>query len=153
MVAAWVEHAYAEGEQKSLVSYGLAGMQFFLPQTVGKLKLSWKLAKVWQKLVPPLRVLPLSPVLVRGFAGAAAYMGFVAQALLIGFDCMLRSGELYSLKIGDITLLRNKAVLCLGQSKSGKRSGANEMVVVESSLAISWLKKVCRNAQKTRKHL
>ena len=155
MVAAWVEHAYAEGEQKSLVSNGLAGLQFFLPRTVGRLKLSWKLAKIWQRLEPPLRVLPLSPLLVRGFAGAAVYMGFVAEAaaLLIGFDCMLRSGELYNLKIGDITFLQNKAVLCLGQSKSGKRSGTSEMVVVESALAMTWLKKACRQAKKGEKLL
>ena len=93
--------------------------------------------------------------MVRGFAGAAAHMGFVAEAaaFLVGFDCMLRSGELYNLKIEDITFLRNKAVLCLGQSKSGKRTGANEMVVVESSLAITWLKKACRNSTKTSKLL
>ena len=155
MVSAWVEHAYAEGEQKSLVSNALAGLQYFLPQLVGKLKQSWKLAKVWQRLEPPLRVLPLSPLIVRGFAGAAAHMGFIdeAAALLIGFDCVLRSGELYNLTIGDISFFQNKAVLCLGLSKTGKRTGANEMVVVESSLAICWLRKACLRGHKARKLL
>ena len=48
-----------------------------------------------------MRVLPLSPLLVAGFAGAAVYMGFVAEAaaLLVGFDAMLKSGELYHLRI------------------------------------------------------
>ena len=145
VVSAWVEFAYAEGEHKSLVNYALAGLQFFLPSCVGKLKQSWRLATVWQRLEPPLRVLPISPLLVRGFAGAAVRMGFVAEAaaLLIGFDCMLRSGELYALRLQDITFLQNRAVVCLGRSKTGKRTGANEMVVVESSLALRWLRNAC----------
>ena len=155
VVAAWVEHAYAEGEHKSLVSNALAGLQFFLPQAVGKLKLSWKLAKVWQKLEPPLRVLPLAPLVVRAFAGAAVRMGYAAEAaaFLVGFDCMLRSGELYGLKRKDITFFENKAVLCLGQSKSGKRSGTNDMVIVESQLAAQWLQTASAQLRKSDKLL
>ena len=89
------------------------------------------------------------------FCGAAAHMGFIneATALLVGFDCMLRSGELYNRTVGNISFFQNKAVLCLGQSNAGKRSGANEMVVVESALAICWLQKACHQSHKTQKLL
>ena len=144
-VCAWVEFAYAEGEHKSLVNFALAGLQFFLPACVGKLKQAWKLVRVWHRLEPPLRVLPISPLLIGAFAGAAIRMGLVAEgaAFLVGFDCMLRSGELYHLRRKDITFLRDKAVLCLGKSKSGKRTGEKEMVVVESNTAVRWLKIAC----------
>ncbi|CAE7184465.1 unnamed protein product, partial [Symbiodinium necroappetens] len=144
-ICAWIEFAYSEGEHKSLVNFALAGLQFYLPACVGKLKQAWRLAKVWQRLEPPLRVLPLSPLLTSAFAGACVLMGFIGEAagFLIGFDCMLRSGELYNLRRKDITFMRDKAVLSLGKSKTGKRTGANEMVVVESCVAVQWLREAC----------
>ena len=149
-VGAWLEHAYSEGEYKSLASDGLAGLQFYLPSSVGKLKHSWKLAKVWQRLEPPMRVLPVSPLLVLGFAGAAVALGFINEAagLLVAFDCMLRSGELYTLKVKDVKFMRKRAVLNLNQSKAGKRAGHSEMVVVESRLAFKWLKQACSGRSK-----
>ena len=105
-VSAWLEFAYSEGENKSLASDALAGVQYYLPPAVGRLKHSWKLAKIWHRVEPPLRVLPLSPILVFGFAGAAVSMGFIHEAagIMIAFDAMLRSGELYALKVGDVKL-------------------------------------------------
>ena len=143
----WIEHLYADGQPKGLASDGLAGLQYFLPSSAGKLKHAWKLTKVWQRIEPPLRVIPLSPALVLGFAGLAAefQLSSVAAGLLLCFDAMLRSGELYSLLVGDITFYRAKAVASLRSTKTGKRTGASEMVVVESQLAIYWLKVACSN--------
>ncbi|CAE7606234.1 unnamed protein product [Symbiodinium sp. CCMP2592] len=149
-VSAWLEFAYSEGESKSLASDALAGVHYFLPPAVGMLKHSWKLAKIWHRLEPPLRVLPLSPMLVFGFAGAAVGMGFIHEAagIMIAFDAMLRSGELYALKVGDVKFMRERAVLNLHQSKAGKRTGHSEMVVVESRMAFKWLKRACLNRPK-----
>ena len=47
----------------------------------------------------------------------------------------------------------DKAVLCLGQSKSGKRAGAGQMVVVESQLAIQWLRTACARVHKSERLL
>ncbi|CAE7564650.1 unnamed protein product, partial [Symbiodinium sp. CCMP2456] len=144
-VCAWIEFAYSDGEHKSLVNFALAGLQFYLPACVGRLKQAWRLAKVWHRIEPPLRVLPLSPLLTAAFAGACVLMGFTGEAagFLIAFDCMLRSGELYNLQCKDVTFMRDKAVLSLGKSKTGKRTGANEMVVVESQIAVRWLRIAC----------
>ena len=83
---------------------------------------------MWQNFEPPL--------VVQGFAGAAVHTPGAA-AFLIGFDCPLRSTELYHLKAGRKDPFFDKAVSCLGQSKPGKRAGAGQMVVVESQLAIN----------------
>ena len=146
MVSEWVEHIFHDGRHKSLASDGLAGLQFFLPQALGRLKHSWKLCKVWQKLEPPRRVLPLSPLVLCGFAGAAVRLGFTQEAagLLIGYDCMLRSGELYRLTVGDVAFYDSRAVLSLGFTKMGQRLNSAEMVVVESQLAVKYLRLACQ---------
>ena len=93
LASRWVEHIFHDGCHKPLASDGLAGLQFYLPAALGRLKHSWKLAKVWQKLEPPRRVLPLSPTMVKAMAGAAISLGFLSEAsgMLVAFDTMLRS--------------------------------------------------------------
>ena len=88
-----------------------------------------------------MRVLPLSPLVLLGMAGLAARLQLrdVAAGLLICFDGMLRSGELYNLTVGDI-----HAVLRLGLTKSGKRTGREEMVVINSVVAVAWLRVACQ---------
>ena len=146
---AWLEHLYHDGEYKSFASDGLAAIQYFLPPCVGKLKHAWKLAKVWQRLEPPRRVLPISPLLTLGFAGVCYHLGCVAECagLLVCFDAMLRSGELYQLRIRDITFYESKAVLSLGFTKTGKRNNSSEMVVVESPIALKFLRRACAQGE------
>lgn len=153
VVGEWLEHIFQDGQHKSLASDGLAGLQYHLPQSMGRLRHSWKLVKVWQKLEPPRRVLPLSPLVVTAFAGVASALGYWAEAsaLLVGFDTMLRSGELYRLRIRDIKFYGSKAVLSLGFTKTGKRTNSQEMVVVESQLAVRALLRAC--AQRRRSEL
>jgi len=143
---AWLEFLYADGQRKGLASDGLAGIQHFLPRCIGRLRQSWKLLKVWQKVEPPMRVLPISPLILLGMAGLAARLGLqdVAAGLLVCFDGMLRSGELYNLTVGDVTFYHQHAVLRLGLTKSGKRTGKEEMVVINSLLAVAWLRRACR---------
>ena len=109
--ARWVEYLYADGQRKGLASDGLAGLQYFWPQCQGKLKQAWKLVKVWQRVGPPMRVLPLSPLLVLGMAGMAAALRLpeIAAGLLVCFDGILRSGELYQLRVSDVTFYGSKA--------------------------------------------
>jgi len=150
LASRWVEHIFHDGCHKPLASDGLAGLQFYLPAALGRLKHSWKLAKVWQKLEPPRRVLPLSPTMVKAMAGAAISLGFLSEAsgMLVAFDTMLRSGELYHLKVKDVNFYGARAVLSLGYTKTGKRTNTAEMVVVESPLAVQSLKRACAGRQR-----
>ena len=83
--------------------------------------------------------------MVKAMAGAAWHLGFQAEAigLLLGFDAMLRSGELYNLKVEHIRFYGHRAVLSLGYTKTGKRTNTAEMVVVESRLAVQSLRLAC----------
>ncbi|CAE7825917.1 unnamed protein product [Symbiodinium sp. CCMP2592] len=145
--ASWVEFLYADGERKGLASDGLAGLQYFLPQCQSRLKLAWKYVKVWQRLEPPERVLPLSPLLVLGMAGLAAalHQPEIVAGLLVCFDGILRSGELYQLRVGDVTFYATRAALRLGLTKGGKRTGQEEMIVINSRIAVRWLRRACAN--------
>eukprot|EP00435_Cladocopium_sp_Y103_P044257 s197_g12.t1 len=145
-ISSWVEHIFFEGESKSLASDGLASIQYHLPQAVGHLRMSWKLAKAWQKIEPPARVVPLSPFLTRAFAGACVLVDKIAEAacILTAFDALLRPGELYLLQVRDITFYTNQAVITLRDTKTGKRKGSGEMVVVESKLATRYLRLACQ---------
>ena len=139
--AQWLEHIFSEGYPKGYGSDGLAALQHFLPELAGKLRHSWRLLKSWQKVEPPCRVLPISPLMVTAISGACALMGYIdcAAAFLVAFDTLLRPGELYRLTIGDITWAGGKAVLSLKNTKSGQRRGAEEMVVCSSHVANAWL--------------
>lgn len=140
-VSCWLEFIFSEGEPKSLASDGLASLQFHLPELCGHLRASWKLVKTWNRLEPPTRVVPLSPLLCRAFAGACLYTGRIAEAaaILVGFDAMLRPGEIYQVRARDVSFLRNRAIIHLRDTKTGKRKGASELVIVESAIAVKWL--------------
>jgi hypothetical protein len=139
-VCSWIEHIFFEGESKSLASDGLASIQYHL-------RMSWKLAKAWQKIEPPERVVPISPLLTRAFAGACIIAGKVSEAacILTAFDALLRPGEIYLLKVKDISFYSQNAVITLRDTKTGKRKSSAEMVVVESRLALKFLRRACQN--------
>ena len=146
-VSEFVEGMWAEGEPHALVTDALAGLQYFVPQFRKHLFLSWRLLNVWEKKEPPKRALPMHPVLLLGMAGMLAYIGATdaVAVLLVGFDTMLRSGELYNLCVKDVSFARERAVLKLRDTKTSSRKSGDEVVVVESSLAVKWLKRACAN--------
>lgn len=145
-VSTYLEHIFAEGLPKSLASDTLASIQHHLPTSCGKLRFSWKMAKTWQKLEPPTRLVPLSPLVVQAFAGGLWQSGYSreAAALLVAFDAMLRPGELYQLRCKDITFYDQAAVITLRDTKTGQRKGSDEMVVIESQLACNILRRAVR---------
>ena len=146
-VAEFVEAMWCEGEPHATATDALAGLQYFVPQVRKNLYQSWRLLKVWAKKEPPKRALPMHPVLLLGMAGMFAYIGCVdcGAVLLVGFDTMMRSGELYNLCVKDVSFAKNRAILKLRDTKTSSRKGGDEMVVVESAMAVAWLRKACAN--------
>eukprot|EP00435_Cladocopium_sp_Y103_P073316 s88_g43.t1 len=137
----WLEHLFAEGYPKGFGSHGLAALQHFLPEVSGKLRHSWRLLKSWHKMEPPVRVLPISPLVVLAMGGACVKMGFpcCAAAFLVAFDVMLRPGELYRIRKKHVSWAGGRAVIALYDTKSGQRKGAEEMVICSSWIANFWL--------------
>lgn len=139
----YLEFLFSEGFPKGFGSDGLAALQHFIPEVAGKLRHSWKLLKSWQKMEPPVRVLPISPLMVLAIGGACVRLGRIscAAAIMLGFDTLLRPGELYSIRKSNITWARGRAVLTLENTKTGQRKGAQEMVICHSHIANYWLSK------------
>ena len=147
--ADFIECQWAEGEPHYISSNALAALQFFLPLK-GKLTLSWDLVKTWHKKEPPARVMPMHPLLLLGMASYIALKGYldVAAMLLTGFDCILRSGEIYRLHVGDILFSGSKAVLNLRDTKTSQVTGYKDMVICESEQAVTLLRAACRNRRR-----
>ena len=147
--ASFVEYQWAEGEPNYISSNALAALQFFLPLK-GKLILSWDLLKTWHKKEPPVRVMPMHPLLLLGMASYIGLKGYldVAAMMLTGFDAILRSGEIYRLHVGDILFSDKKAVLNLRDTKTSQVTGYMDMVIVESKEAVALLKAVCDGKSK-----
>ena len=141
-VSLWLEHIFSEGLPKGYGSDALAALQYFLPEVSGKLCLSWKLLKTWNRIEPPLRVLPISPLVIGAMAGLCVQVGWLRPAalLLLGFDTFLRPGELYHLQVRDITWASGRAAVALHNTKTGQRKGVDEMVFCESMVANRWLR-------------
>lgn len=146
-VSQWLEHIFADGLPKGYGSDALASFQHFLLEVAGKLRNSWRLLKAWNKIEPPTRALPISPLMIAGMAGLCARLGWCgpAAALLVGFDCLLRPGEIYQLRVKDVSWARGNASLCLTNTKTGQRKNADELVICQSEVATRWLRQACAN--------
>lgn len=92
---AWLEHIFADGLPKGYASDAFAALQHFLPEVAGKLRNSWRLLKAWNRLEPPLRVLPADPLVIAAMASLCWQVGWrrPGALLLVGFDAFLRPGE------------------------------------------------------------
>ena len=144
----FIESMWAGGEPAYHANDALAGLQHFLPLK-GHLICSWKLVKTWHKLEPPARVLPMHPLLLMGMAGLLWRAGQqdIAALILVGFDCFLRSGELYQLERRDLLFERDKVVVKLRETKYGQQIGHDQMVLCHSLLACAALNKVCKKLE------
>ena len=144
--ASFVEACWAEGDSITLVCQALAGLQWLVPKVRHKIPYAWSLAKAWAKAEPPNRATPFSPSIVLGLAGLCFEVGMISMAalLLVGFDGFLRSGELFSMKVGDISFRRKMAIIKLAVTKGGQRRGLMEVIVITSSLAVKMLRLACK---------
>ena len=95
------------------------------------------------KMEPPVRVLPICPLIVLAMSGACVRLRKIqcAAAFLLCFDTLLRPGELYALRKHDFTWAGGKAVVSLRNTKTGQRKGAEDMVVCHSRIANMWLQR------------
>ena len=148
--AQYIEHLYQEGDSYSMASDALAALQFYNHRAIGKLKYAWKLCGIWRRSEPPKRVLPFLPKMALALAGLAISLNRVDMAamILIGFDAFLRTGEIFNLRKCHIRFDKGKVLISLEQSKTGKRHGHEESVIVESHTAMT----VLQAALQGRKH-
>ena len=134
LVSDYVEELWATGESRAEASNFLAALQDFDPKLKHRLPGSWRLMKTWTTNEIPSRAPPLSEKLLHAMVGWCRFHEYhdFGLSLLIGFYCMLRTGELLNLQARDIQMnsATSPAVLSLGLTKSGKRQGAAESVTL-----------------------
>ena len=140
----YLEHLWASGEGRGRASDTLAAIQDLQPQTKGQLPCSWRLLRAWHVNEIPCRAPPLPEQCLQAMLGWCIFHEEFefGLSLLLGYYCLLRTGEILDLKSNHIfvTSTTKPAVLSLGLTKGGKRMGASESVSLTVELALVWLK-------------
>lgn len=134
LLSDYLEHLWAQGEGRALASDTLAALQDTDPHLRGCIPGAWRLLKAWHMHELPNRAAPLPEFALQALTG---YFLFhedpsMALSLLVGYYAMLRTGELLAIQAKDVTVSADEstAVISLGLTKGGKRSGAAESVTV-----------------------
>lgn len=141
LLCEYLEHLWATGVGRGQANDTVAALQHLQPSLRGHLAGAWRLLKTWAINEIPNRAPPIPEQVVRAVAGWAFFHGHYTFGVLIvlGFYCMLRSGELMGLNSSHMCSLKEKqALISLGMTKGGKRQGAAESVVlgVESAFRL-----------------
>lgn len=144
-VCEYLEHLWATGAGRALASDTVAGLQDDDPRLKGQLPGAWRLLKTWATNEIPNRAPPLPVHVLHALVGWAFFHQHVTfgVSLLVGFYGMLRTGEILSLRSSHISGGRQSAkfVISLGLTKSGKRQGAAESIVIGYDFVVSFLHK------------
>jgi hypothetical protein len=134
ILAEYIEHLWEDGAGRAESSYVAAGLQHFVESVKGNIPCTWRLAHAWRKHELPARAPPFSLQLIEALAGWAvsARRPDFAAALLLGFHCMLRTGEICKVSAGAISFNKGatKGALNLGYTKMGSREGMQEHVTI-----------------------
>eukprot|EP00438_Fugacium_kawagutii_P014624 Skav234625 [mRNA] locus=scaffold171:83113:87878:- [translate_table: standard] len=144
LVSEYLEFLWMEGEGRSLASDTLASLQDREPHLKGQLTSSWRLLKTWLSHEIPNRAPPFTEEVVQTLVGYALFHNehAFALSLLIGFFALLRTGELLGLRNRDVAQASptSVAVISLGMTKGGHRTGAAESVTLseEDTLRRLW---------------
>ena len=141
LVCDYIEHLWSNGAGRALACDTLAGLQDIQPNLRNQLPGAWRLLKTWHVNEITNRAPPLPEHVVHAMAGWAFFKGFYSfgVSLLVGFDTMLRTGELLGLRSSQmISSAKDKQILIsLGLTKGGKRQGAAESVILGFEPAVS----------------
>ena len=115
------------------------------PKIKGYLPGSWRLLKTWGVNEVPARAPPLPEPVLHAMCGWAFFHNHITFgiSLLIGFYGMLRTGEILSLTRRNLSShsSQEKVLISLGLTKSGKRAGAAESVILGYDKAVKPVKK------------
>lgn len=134
LLCEYLEHLWSEGEGRALASDTLASLQDTDPHLRGLIPGAWRLLKAWHMHEIPNRAAPLPELAMQSLAGYFIFHDNpqMALSILLGYYAMLRTGELLSIQNKDVAISSDQtsAVISLGYTKGGKRSGAAESVTV-----------------------
>ena len=143
LLSDYVEHLWASGEGRALASDSVAAMQDAEPQLKGKLQGTCCLLKTWHTNEVPNRAPPLPEAVLEAMLGWCLFHEQYAfgLSLMLGFYGLLRTGELLSVCNHHIFMTGpdKPAVISLGMTTGGKRTGAAESITVTVGPVLAWL--------------
>lgn len=131
-MSGWVRRMWKDGEPSLTVGDGLSSLSFFQPWTKRLVPHAWRLFATWRKIEIPNRAPPLTKPIVYSLSAYEWQMGNYEMSclLLLGFHCLLRTGELLKLQCSDFNLGARSGIVALKDTKSGRRNSVNEMVSI-----------------------
>ena len=132
IVAEYLEVLWDSGDPKTSATYTLASLHYFIPQLRRQLPRSWKLKAIWDKLELPCQAVPLSLEVLFGFVGyfLKVHEDTMALGCLLGFNALLRTGELLSLRVADCVTTPHGCILHLQDAKGAQRRLLQEETVI-----------------------
>lgn len=137
-VAEWVELCWEDGESLYTVGNALSGLHFYEPLTRRKIPTAWRLFANWKKMEWPARAPPITRDIILSLAYYAICHDdiFFGCLLCLGFYTLLRTGELLNLRGSDLLVNARQVVISLKDTKTGKRTAANEMVTTDDPFTV-----------------
>ena len=137
-IAAWIQQEFEDGCPLYLVADALSGLHHLEPYTRKRLVKSWRVYATWRKYEVPARAPPLTAEIVLGMAGWCLAHDHLTMGalLLLGFHCLLRTGELLQLCPKDFLLGESTGLVTLQSSKSGLRNNAKESVTIHDCFTL-----------------
>ena len=148
LLSEYLEVLWDLGEPKSAATYSVAALQFYLPQLKKHLPRSWKLKAIWDRLELPCQSIPLSLEMLFSFVGYFINRrdNIMAWACILGFNGLLRTGELLSLLNSHCSWTPQGLVLHLTDTKGAQRRLIQEeSVIICDELTLGVVKLLSQN--------
>ena len=133
---------WRSGEPLLTIGDGLSALHFFQPWTRRKLPHAWKLFGIWRKIEVPSRAPPLTWELVSSMAAYEwdQHNFEMAVLLMLGFHCLLRTGEILKITGNDVSLGKLAGILSLKGTKTGLRHNADEAISITNGVVLEFLR-------------
>ena len=106
LIVMYIDCAWEEGESKGHIGDLLSALHYFVPSIRGCLNASWRMHSAWSRHELPTRCFPMTQDMASALSGLALHWQWfdMCVGILIGFDCLLRTGELLQLRVADIMI-------------------------------------------------
>lgn len=141
LVAEWIQNEFEDGTPLHLVGDALSGLHHFAPYTRKRLTQSWRIYGIWRKFEVPFRAPPIPQDICLAMAGWCIDNGELVMGalLLLGFHCLLRTGEILQLRPCDFVMDQYSGVVSIPSSKSGIRNNTRESVTIRDPITLDVL--------------
>ena len=138
ILSIYAEDLYESGDSRRALAYTLSAVSFFVPSVSKRIPGAWRLHSIWGKCEPPQRTPPLTKGMVQAIAGhfVGEDLPEAATCVLLGYHCLLRTGEMLKLEAQDLSCSDSTVHLLLRETKVGQRLGESELVSVDDPLLI-----------------